>query len=474
MSAELHRTRLDGDANVSGTAPTELPHRRYRPIPRPRLRGSDWDGLYAGEPETCRRSLRQFLPIFGHLALLAGVFQAYNLEGPAFQTLAWLCVASLPVHYLLPLKAKRPFLLATSALGLGLVFGPAVAAAAVGLAAVFVAIAGLPVAWPVRAGLLAGLGLLLALGRAGVMPVPVPSPGVFWPVAASLLMFRVILLCYEQKHAKAREPWLDAMSYFVLLPNACFIHFPVVDYRTFLRGYFAVDIHQTQRRGLAMMLKGAVHLLLYRLVYHRLLITPDEVHNVGTLASYLFCNYLLYLRVSGQFHLACGMMHLFGHQLPETHHHYLLANSFTDYWRRINIYWKDFMVRVVFNPVVFRLKKRPQWQSITVATATVFVVTWVLHGYQLFWLRGSWGFSVPDALFWGILGLLVMANVQLDLRAPRTRTLKKAREARPTPRALAVRSLKTAGTLLTITLLWSLWSSPSVGDWVAMLRRAVP
>ena len=66
----------------------------------------------------------------------------------------------------------------------------------------------------------------------------------------------------------------------------------------------------------------------------------------------MVCNYLLYLQVSGQFHMACGMLHLFGYQLPETHHRYLLATGFTDYWRRINIYWKDFMVRVVFNPVV--------------------------------------------------------------------------------------------------------------------------
>ena len=133
------------------------------------------------------------------------------------------------------------------------------------------------------------------------------------------------------------------------------------------------------------------------------------------------CNYLLYLRVSGQFHMACGMLHLFGFQLPETHHHYLLATSFTDYWRRINIYWKDFMVRVVFNPVVFRLKRRPQPVALAAATAVVFLVTWLLHAYQSFWLRGVWGFGVPDALFWGILGVLVLINVQLDARAARGR-----------------------------------------------------
>ena len=34
-----------------------------------------------------------------------------------------------------------------------------------------------------------------------------------------------------------------------------------------------------------------------------------------------------------------------------------LASSFTDFWRRINIYWKDFMLKVFYYPAVFRLKK---------------------------------------------------------------------------------------------------------------------
>jgi D-alanyl-lipoteichoic acid acyltransferase DltB (MBOAT superfamily) len=284
-----------------------------------------------------------------------------------------------------------------------------------------------------------------------------------------MFMFRMIIYLYELKHARKPETLIDTLGYFFLLPNYCFLHFPVVDYRTFQRGYFAKDIHATQREGLRMMFQGTLHLLLYRLVYHEWLIPAAEVHDPLSLARYLGCNYLLYLRVSGQFHMACGMLHLFGYQLPETHHHYLLATGFTDYWRRINIYWKDFMVRVVFNPVVFRLKRVPQGAALAVATVVVFLVTWFLHAYQSYWLRGTWGFSWPDGLFWGILGVLVLVNVQLDARAPR-------RRGRPaaalTAGALALRAGKTAATFTTIALLWSLWSSPSLGEWVALMRRA--
>ena len=139
--------------------------------------------------------------------------------------------------------------------------------------------------------------------------------------------------------------------------------------------------------------------------------------------------------------MACGMLHLFGYQLPETHHHYLLASGFTDYWRRINIYWKDFMVRIVFNPVVFRLKRRPQPLALAVATTAVFLTTWLLHAYQSYWLRGTWGFSVPDALFWGILGVLVLVGVQLDARRPRSRQPTAGDPRRPRRSARSRRSL---------------------------------
>jgi len=444
------------------------PHRRYAPEVAPDA--ARRTGLYPGEPEACRRDARSFLPVLGHLALLLAVFRVFRVEGRAFQTLVVFALAALPVHYLLPFRWKKPLFLAVSVAGLAWVFGAATAGAVLGFASLLIGACYLPAPWAVRAGAVAGLAGLFALARPGFVLADVP-PNV-WPLLASMFMFRMVIYLYELRHARKPETLLDTLSYFFLLPNYCFLHFPVVDYRTFQRGYFARDVHEVQRGGLRMMFRGTVHLLLYRLVYHELLIAPDEVHGPASLAGYLVCNYLLYLRVSGQFHVACGLLHLFGFQLPETHRNYLLATSFTDYWRRINIYWKDFMVRVVFNPVVFRLKRWPQPAALAAGTAVVFLTTWALHAYQSFWLRGTWGLSLPDTLFWGVLGLLVLVNVQLDARRCRARTARD--QSHPfAPGALARRAAKTAGTFATITLLWSLWSSPSLGAWTAMLRRGV-
>lgn len=461
-------------SSVATTRPA-APHRRFLPIPRPEehLEGREPAprGLYPGEPEACRRDVRQFGAVLLHLGLLVALFHVYRLEGRAFQILVALAAGALPIHYLLPYRWKKPFFIAASIVGMTWVFGPSVALVVLPIAAALIGACYLPLSWRSRALVIAAAAVILGVGRGGLAGTFVPEAA--WMVLGTMFMFRMIVLMYELKHAKAPERPVDVLGYFFLLPNYCFPHFPVVDYRTLQRGYFATDIHVIQRGGLRMMFRGAVQLLLYRLVYHLLLIPADEVHDFGSLVGFLVCNYLLYLRVSGQFHMACGMLHLFGHQLPETHHHYLLATGFTDYWRRINIYWKDFMVRVVFNPVVFRLKKRPQALALSVATVAVFLTTWALHAYQSFWLRGHWGFSVPDALFWGILGALVLVNVRNDARSQRTRARLSKGKSRPSPRELAIRAIKILGTFTTIALLWSLWSSPSVGAWLAMLGRGL-
>lgn len=454
-----------GPNSTRRIAPGRAPHRRYVPVPAHPRRLRE---LYPGEPETCRRSLRQFVPILAHLGLLLAVFRVYHIEGRAFALVVTIALAALPVHYALPYRLKKPAFVALSVLGLVWVFGVAVAAVVLPLTLLLIGLCRSPLPWGIRAAGVGVVAVVLALARAGVLPLPVPASA--WPVLGSLLMFRMILFLYELKHSPQPESLVDALGYFFLLPNFCFLLFPVVDYRAYRRGYFAADIHTIQRQGLRLMLRGTVHLLLYRLVKHAL-IPADAVHDAASLAGHVAGNYLIYLSVSGQFHIACGLLHLFGFQLPETHRLYLLATGFTDYWRRINIYWKDFMVRVVFNPVAFRLKRRPQPVALAAATAAVFVTTWALHAYQSFWLRGTWGLSAPDALFWGILGALVLVNVQLDARCPRGRQISAGAR---TPRGWAVLAAKTAATFTTIALLWSLWSSPSLGAWLDLLRKAVP
>jgi hypothetical protein len=174
--------------------------------------------------------------------------------------------------------------------------------------------------------------------------------------------------------------------------------------------------------------------------------------------------FLLYLNVSGKFHIIVGMLHLFGYDLPETNRRYLLASSFLDFWRRINIYWKDFMVKVVYFPVYFKFRKRGDLRAQILGSAAVFTVSWAAHSYQTLWIEGRFALSWTDTIFWGILGVLVIANVMYDY-------WHKARQTPPTWRDRGLRAIRTFGTFATIVVLWSLWSSASVTSWLYLITR---
>src|SRR5207302_6233900 len=135
--------------------------------------------------------------------------------------------------------------------------------------------------------------------------------------------------------------------------------------------------------------RGLLNLLLYRFVYLHLAGDPVGVLTLGDLVQFLLATFLLYLRVSGQFHIIAGVLHLYGFRLPETHHLYYLASSFTDFWRRINIYWKDFVMKLFFYPAHFKLRKIGPIRAMSVATVVTFLATWVLHSWQWFWIRGK-------------------------------------------------------------------------------------
>src|SRR5438105_1491202 len=110
------------------TALRPAPHRQYAPMPAQR------PGLYASEPEACRRDLLQMLPILAHLGLLLAVFKVFRVEGRAFQMLVTFALAALPVHYALPYRWKKPCFVAVSIAGLAWVFGIATAGYVMALA----------------------------------------------------------------------------------------------------------------------------------------------------------------------------------------------------------------------------------------------------------------------------------------------------------------------------------------------------
>jgi len=405
--------------------------------------------------------LLRLLAVAGQFVLLGLVVRQYQLESRTFLQVLMLAGICFPIHALLPAAYRWPFFALVSLGSVGVAFGYGAGSLLLGLGAGLIGLCHLPVPIGVRIGLVLGAGALLAAMRTGWGPMHIPAA--VWPILGAMFMFRLALYLHYLRHQETTFSLSRALSYFFLLPNACFPLFPVVDYKRFVRSHFDGAPAEIYQAGLQMMFRGLVHLLLYRFVYYHLTLDARDLRDLGDLLQYLLSTFFLYLRVSGQFHLIVGLLHLFGYRLPETHHLYFLATGFTDFWRRINIYWKDFMMKLVYYPSFFRLRRLGNTPAIVLSTLAVFVVTWALHSYQWFWLRGTFPVTWSDTLFWGILaGLVVIATLRESGAARQRR-----RPSRGWELGLGIR---TVATFVTICVLWSLWSSESVGEWLSMWR----
>lgn len=397
------------------------------------------------------------------LACLVIVIKRFNLESPAFLQLSMLMLVGFSIHYWLPLRFRLSFFLVLSLAGLVLVLGTTQAAWLVGIGMILIGICHLPVPSWIRVALLvAAAGLLTAMR---VEWIPTPWPVAIWPILGSMFMFRLLVYLYDLTYRTAPTTLANSFSYFFMLPNVCFPLFPVVDYQSFVRNYYDAERHQIYQVGVRWIFRGVIHLVLYRILYKNYAIGLYDVANAGDLVHYCLWLFLLYLRVSGQFHIIVGMLHLFGFNLAETHHLYYLASSFSDFWRRINIYWKDFMMKLFFYPMFFRLRSRGPTTALIVSTLMVFVLTWFLHAVQWFWLRGSFLLAANDVLFWSILAVLVVVNSFIELKYGRQRALTAGDISWTGALRLA---LQTLATFTVICILWSLWTSESLTAWLTL------
>jgi D-alanyl-lipoteichoic acid acyltransferase DltB (MBOAT superfamily) len=391
------------------------------------------------------------------------LLRQYQIENTGFRVLAQFAFAGFFIHALLPLSYRLPFFVLLSLVGTGLLMGTANLGWMLLIGITLIGICHLPVPVIARAALLVLVTAVLALQRAGVLPVPWSEA--IWPILGSMFMFRLIIYFHDLSHSKAEPSAARTMAYFYMLPNASFPLFPVVDYQAFSRNYYDADAYRIYQTGVDWMVRGILHLVLYRLVYYYMILDPSEVTTPALFFQYLVSNFMIYLKVSGLFHLIVGMLYLFGFRLPETHHKYLLAAGFSDVWRRINIYWKDFMQKIFYYPAIFKLKRFGTNTAIVLATLWVFLMTWFLHVYQWFWIRGTSLFLLQDILFWAILGVLVIATSLYEMKHSRKRSLS-------TPqfswKSVGFMALKSFATFWTVCLLWSLWTVENFSDWLSL------
>jgi alginate O-acetyltransferase complex protein AlgI len=413
--------------------------------------------------------LVRFGVILAEFALLVAAVRLLNIESRSFELVLTLALAGFVVHHFLPAAWRPAFFAGLSVASVLLVFGWEQGGWLLAMGCVLIALCHLPVGFAVRIGLIVLVAGVMAAERRQLLPGGGAVPSAIWPILGAMFMFRLIVYLYDLKHGAAPFGPARALGYFFMLPNVCFPLFPVVDYKTLQRSAYNDDALRLYQTGVKWMLRGLLQLLLYKIVYFLLVIDPSEAVNGTGAARYMIATYLLYLKISGLFHLIVGILHMYGYGLAETHHMYLFASSFTDFWRRINIYWKDFIQKLVFNPIYFLARRLGGTGALVASTLVAFVATWAFHSYQWFWIRGSFPIVWSDLVFWFGLGLVVLANVLLETRRGRRRSL-----SRPVRswREDVVLGLKIAGTFASICVLWTIWSTPEPAE-LGFVWRAV-
>jgi len=285
----------------------------------------------------------------------------------------------------------------------------------------------------------------------------------------SMFLFRMIIYMFDIKHGKVPTSWTHALAYFLMLPNVVFPLFPPVDYQGLWRSYYQKDQFLGYQKGIHWMLVGIIHLLVYRYIDYYWIEATETIMNSRSLIQYVIASYLLIIRLSGQFHLIVGILHLFGFQLPRCMDHYFLATGFTDYWRRVNIYWKDFIQKVIYYPAFFRMRRFSNTTKLIVATSLGFLATWFFHSCQWFGLRGTWVLSLTDVFFWCSLAVLVLVGSLLENRFGRKRSLARKQASLS---EVCVLGLKSTGVFVVMAILWSVWISPNFSSWWNLVSRS--
>src|SRR6266699_4358175 len=449
------------------------------------------------EAPVARRTLRPrfaalapFFAIVAQFALIVMVVDYWQLESQLLSRLMWLAFVGFIIHHLLPQRFRLPSFAILSLVAVitsvghlgpnvwmgwltgkitttGFLYHLFPGLTLIGIGLGLIGLCHLPIRFVARVGLVAVVGAGLAFLRANSQWFPDVTE--MWVFLGSMFMFRLMVYLYDLKHRTAPFSLSRAISYFFLLPNVCFPLFPVVDYKTFCSTYYNEDWPRVYQTGIRWMFRGVVQLLLYRIIYQ---FFPLDVYKLSSALDVVGCvlgMYLLYLRISGTFHLIVGLLHMFGFNLPETHHLYYLATSFTDFWRRINIYWKDFVMKLFFYPTHFALRRIGTLAAMSVATLATFLATWLLHSWQWFWIRGTPLFNWKDFSFWMILAVLVLVTAIYETIRGRKRTLT---PSRVTLRRRLILGLQAAGVFSLMCILGSFWTCQSWAEFQTLIDAA--
>jgi hypothetical protein len=414
-----------------------------------------------------KNRLKDFFIHFLQLAGILAIVNYYEFEKTSgIATYCTFILLLFAIYSFTPIKYKPSVFFFGIVFIILHAFGPLSGCILLFTGLAFIAICHLKIAHILKLSIILILFGGLAFLRSDILYVP--RLAVLISYLMPMFMFRIFIYLYELKHGLRPKSLWQSVTYFFMLPNIFFLFYPIIDYKTYIKTYYNVPEKDVWQKGIRWMLRGLCHIFVYRLLCTYFLTSTSDVHDLPSLTQYLLSNYSLLVRMSGIFHFTIGLLCMFGMNLPQVFDNYFIATGFADLWRRINIYWKDFILKIFFYPIMFVYKKRIKTFLLPATMMSAFFITFLLHGYQLFFVTGTFNLRMVDLIFWMVMGILVTINsIYIEQKAL---SVKKFREL-PALLHYLINTLKISGVILTMSVLWSLWISKTMADWLFLMKN---
>lgn len=409
--------------------------------------------------------LMPYLWIFAQLVLAGILIFVFQIEADLGLVDFWplLCLAFC-IHASSSLKYRPVVFFGCFAAILIYFVGVLGAIKVLGTGMLLIGLCHLPFAYRIRQFLLFLCGLVLALMLTEVIPSVYSSYQM--RIIATIFMFRVILYIHELKHEKTPATIWQRLNYFFFLPNIIFPLFPIVDYQHYKKRYFNVDATLIYQRGVDLILWSLLCLLIYRWIYLFGIPRNYTLVGLGDVLHYVIATYLTVIRLIGLLGLSVGMLRLFGYNLPDIFNYMFFASSFSDLYRRVNVYWKKFLMKVFYFPVYLKLRKWSPVYAIPIAVMITYLFTWFFHLYQWFWILGTNPLRDTSVIYWGIFGVVAVISTLIEENGER-------KKADNSIRYVLIHSLKVIITFLAMSFLYTLWVSSGIGKWFALVNIAI-
>ena len=369
------------------------------------------------------------------------------------------------IHYWLQKKWRLPFFILISILSIVVVLGLVNSIFLTATGAFLIVVCHLPIRYNWRLLLIGAITVGLILLRLNVLKWN--SMDFISTFIGSMFMLRLFIYLYELKYDDNYKNTWHRIAYFFLIPNICFPLFPLVDFKTSIKTYYNDTDRKVYSVAIRRIFRGIIHLLAYRIIYYYLVPDATEIEGVYDIIQFLVFSYALILRLSGMFHLSLGILGLFGFNLPDIFDNYFFASSFNDIWRRINTYWRDALMKIVYYPIYFKIKKAAKSWAIPITILIVFFINWLLHSYQMLWIKGDIPLAANDMLFWAVFGIAVMLNSLYLEKTKRSQKIKP--NAKESLKTSLLHILKVMGMLVFMSLIWGMWTATSITEWIYLL-----